>query len=66
MKHLILIGSVTAIAFGLCPWPSTAVAQTPTADSLNLKQQEAKMFSTSAGHCRARKVCETRFERGTP
>ena len=50
MKHLLLMGSVAAIAIGLCPWRGAAVAQTPTADSSNLKEQEAKMFSTSAGY----------------
>lgn len=66
MKHCLLIGSVAVLAIGLYPWRGAAVAQPPTADSVSLKEKEAKMFSTSAGYCRARKVCITRFERGTP
>ena len=41
MKHLLLIGSVAAIAIGLCPWRGGALAQIPTADRLNPKEQEA-------------------------
>lgn len=48
MLHSLLIASVAAIAFGRFSWHCAAVAQTPTADSLNLKEQQAKMFSKSA------------------
>jgi len=54
MKHF-LIGSATAIMLVLCPSHRAATAQTPsdsaaTAGSHNLKEREAKMFSTSAGY----------------